>query len=59
MVPDPIATNITTTLAEAVRLMKEKHFLVLPVEQDGVVRGCLTRQDLLRAWVGLGLEQKD
>ncbi len=59
MVPDPIAITISTTLAEAVRLMKEKHFLVLPVEQDGVVIGCLTRQDLLRAWVGLGLEQKD
>ncbi len=59
MVPDPIAIHVSTTLAEAVRLMKEKHFLVLPVEQDGVVIGCLTRQDLLRAWVGLGLEQKD
>lgn len=59
MVPDPIAMNVSNTLAEAVRLMKEKHFLVLPVEQDGVVIGCLTRQDLLRAWVELGLEQKD
>ena len=38
--------------------MKEKHFLVLPVEQNGVVIGCITRQDLLRAWVGLGLDQK-
>ncbi|WP_342349307.1 CBS domain-containing protein [uncultured Nitrospira sp.] len=58
MVADPIAIDISTTLAEAVRLMKERHFLVLPVEQDGVVIGCLTRQDLLRAWVGSGLDQK-
>jgi predicted transcriptional regulator len=58
MVQDHIAINISTTLSEAVKLMKEKHFLVLPVEQDGVVIGCITRQDLLRAWVGLGLDQK-
>jgi len=58
MVHDHIAINISTTLSEAVKLMKEKHFLVLPVEQNGVVIGCITRQDLLRAWVGLGLDQK-
>ena len=59
MVPDPIAISISTTLAEAVKIMKDHHFLVLPVEENGVVRGCLTRQDLLGAWVGLGLEPKD
>ena len=59
MVPNPIAIPISTTLAEAVRLMKHNHFLVLPVEENDVVIGCLTRQDLLRAWVDLGLEQKD
>jgi predicted transcriptional regulator len=58
MVQDHIAINISTTLSEAVRLMKEKHFLVLPVEQNGLVIGCITRQNLLRAWVGLGLGQK-
>jgi predicted transcriptional regulator len=58
MVQDHIAIPISTTLSEAVKLMKERHFLVLPVEQDGVVIGCITRQDLLRAWVGLGLDQK-
>lgn len=58
MVQDHIAINISTTLSEAVKLMKEKHFLVLPVEKDGLVIGCITRQDLLRAWVGLGLGQK-
>jgi CBS domain-containing protein len=59
MVPDPLAIPNSTTLAEAVKIMKDHHFLVLPVEENGVVIGCLTRQDLLRAWVGLGLEQKD
>ncbi|HBP90729.1 MAG TPA: hypothetical protein DD706_23915 [Nitrospiraceae bacterium] len=59
MVPDPIAIPVSTTLAEAVKIMKDHHFLVLPVEENGVVIGCLTRQDLLRAWVSLGLEQKD
>ena len=59
MVRDPIAIPSSTTLAEAVKIMKDHHFLVLPVEENGVVIGCLTRQDLLRAWVGLGVEQKD
>lgn len=59
MVPDPIAIPICTTLAEAVKIMKDHHFLVLPVEENGVVIGCLTRQDLLRGWVGWGLEPKD
>ncbi len=59
MVPDPLAIPFTTTLAEAVKIMKDNHFLVLPVEENGVVIGCLTRQDLLRAWVGLGLEEKN
>jgi predicted transcriptional regulator len=55
MVQDHVAIHISTTLSEAVKLMKEKHFLVLPVEQDGVVIGCLTRQDLLRVWIDVGL----
>jgi predicted transcriptional regulator len=59
MVPDPIAIPSSPTLAEAVRIMKAHLFLALPVEENGVVIGCLTRQDLLREWVGLGLEQKD
>jgi len=58
MVHDHIAINVSTTLSEAVTLMKAKHFLVLPVEQNGVVIGCITRQDLLQAWVGFGLDQK-
>lgn len=55
MVHDHVAVNSSTTLSEAVKLMKERHFLVLPVEQDGVVIGCLTRQDLLQVWIEVGL----
>lgn len=55
MAPNHIVTNISTTILDAVKLMKEKHLLVLPVEEDGRVIGCLTRKDLLRAWIGLGL----
>ncbi|MEX2490971.1 MAG: CBS domain-containing protein [Nitrospirales bacterium] len=55
MVQDHVAINGSTTVSEAVKLMKDNHFLVLPVEQDGVVIGCLTRQDLLRVWVDVGL----
>lgn len=55
MVQDHVAIKSSTTLSEAVKLMKEKHFLVLPVEENGVVIGCLTRQDLLRAWIEVGL----
>ena len=58
MVKDHIAISISSTISDAVKLMKEKHLLVLPVEQDGRVIGCLTRKDLLRAWIGLGLGQK-
>ena len=57
MSSNPIVTNISTTISDAVKMMKEKHLLVLPVEEDGKVIGCLTRKDLLRAWIGLGLGQ--
>ena len=59
MVQDRIAIQESTSLVDAVRLMKKHHLLVLPVERDGVVVGCITRQDLLRTWMaqGLGEEQ--
>lgn len=58
MSPHPIAIDVDITLKEAVNLMKEHHALVLPVEEDGRVIGCVTRKDLLRAWIGMGLHQK-
>jgi len=55
MVQDRIAVPESTSLVEAVRLMKKHHVLVLPVERDGVVIGSLTRQDLVRTWIREGL----
>ena len=55
MVPNHIAIQESATLKEAVQLMKDKHLLVLPVERDGVVIGCVSRQALLRAWIGVEL----
>ena len=37
-------------------MMEEKRLLNLPVEKDGTIRYTLTRHDLLRAWIGLGLD---
>ena len=58
MVQDPKATNGSTTIAEAVRIMKEHNILVLPVEQDGSVVGSITRRDLLSTWIQFALGQE-
>jgi len=55
MAKDRQAITADTTIAEAVRIMEKNRFLNLPVEKNGVVTGCVTRHDLLRAWIGLGL----
>ena len=54
MVQDHVAIHESATLAEAVKLMKQQHLLVLPVERNGMIIGCVSRRDLLRAWIGLG-----
>jgi hypothetical protein len=36
--------------------MEEKRLLNLPIERDGRVVHSLTRHDLLRAWIGLGVD---
>ena len=51
----PIAVHSSTTIEDAVKRMEEHCVLNLPVEQDGRVAYSVTRHDLLRAWVGLGL----
>ena len=58
MVKDRVAISDSTTISEAAKIMKEKHLLMLPVEKDDLVTGCVTRHDLLRAWVALGLGQE-
>ena len=44
-----------TPIKDVARIMEEKHVLMLPVQQDGKVLYSPTRNDLLRAWVGMGL----
>jgi len=58
MVQDRIAIQDSTSLVDAVRLMKKHHILVLPVERNGIVVGSVTRQDLVRAWMAEGLGEE-
>src|SRR5205807_10317792 len=37
MSKNPLAVHESTTISEAVKIMKDKHFLTLPVEQNGRV----------------------
>lgn len=55
MVKDCVSITDVTTLRDAVRLMEEKHLLNLPVIRNGEIAYTVTRHDLLRAWIGLGL----
>jgi CBS domain-containing protein len=55
MVKDRVAVTTSTTIFEAVKTMEKNRFLNLPIEKDGVVVGCLSRHDLLQAWIGIGL----
>jgi len=59
MKKDHIAITDTTSLKDAVHLMDEHRLLSLPVERNGEVLYTVTRHDLLRAWVGLGLGIED
>lgn len=52
----PIAVHESTPISNAVKLMEEKHLLNLPVERNGTVAYSVTRHDLLRAMIGLGLD---
>jgi predicted transcriptional regulator len=49
----PIAVHDFTTIADAARRMEERCVLNLPVEQGGKVAYSVSRDDLLRAWIGL------
>lgn len=56
---DRIAVTENTTIDEAVKLMEEKRLLNLPVRKNGKVAYSITRHDLLRAWIGLGVSIED
>jgi CBS domain-containing protein len=56
MVKDRIAVTDDTSFDEAVKLMEDKRLLNLPIERNGKVVYSITRHDLLRAWIGLGVD---
>jgi predicted transcriptional regulator len=56
MAKDRIAVTEETTIEDAVKLMEEKRLLNLPVKRNGKIAYTITRHDLLRAWIGLGLD---
>ena len=51
---DHFVADESTSIADAIRFMKEKHLLNIPVVKEGVVAYSVTRHDLLRARIGLG-----
>ena len=51
---DHFVADDSTTIADAIRLILEKHLLNLPVIKQGLVAYSVTRHDLLRARIGLG-----
>lgn len=55
MAKDRISVTDDTSIEEAVKLMEEKRLLNLPVKKNGRVAYSVTRHDLLRAWIGLGM----
>jgi CBS domain-containing protein len=55
MAKDRISITEETTIEDAVRMMEEKRLLNLPVRKNGKVVYTVTRHDLLRAWIGLGM----
>lgn len=56
MTKDRIAVTSETSIDEAVKVMEEKRLLNLPVKVNGKVAYSITRHDLLRAWIGLGID---
>ncbi|MGQ0811337.1 MAG: CBS domain-containing protein [Nitrospiraceae bacterium] len=52
---DRLAITPATKIADAARMMEEHRVLSLPVEKDGSVIYSVSRHDLLRARIGLGL----
>ena len=56
MVKDRIAVTDDTSFDAAVKLMEDKRLINLPIERNGKVVYSITRHDLLRAWIGLGVD---
>ncbi len=56
MVNEHISVTNDTSIDGAVKIMEEKRLLNLPVNVNGKVAYSITRHDLLRAWIGLGMD---
>ncbi|GJL51768.1 MAG: membrane protein [Nitrospirales bacterium] len=59
MNPEPIFVDTTTSISDAHKLLAEYHILVLPIVHNGQVINSVTRHDLLRAFIGIGLGVED
>jgi predicted transcriptional regulator len=59
MVKEHISVSNDTSIDEAVKIMETKRLLSLPVETHGKVTHSITRHDLLRAWIGLGIDTEN
>lgn len=59
MAKEHIAVTDETSVDEAVKIMEGKRLLSLPVKRNGKVAYSITRHDLLRAWIGLGVSIED
>ena len=53
---DWTSPNRIHRIDEALKIMAEKRLLNLPVKVNGTVGYSITRHDLLRAWIGLGVD---
>ncbi len=56
MAKDRISVTEDTSIDEVVKIMEEKRLLNLPGKINGTVAYSITRHDLLRAWIGLGVD---
>jgi len=57
MTKPPIVIKENTTLQEASKIMEDAHVQRLPVVKNGVLIGTVTRHDLLKAWLGMSVEE--
>ena len=52
---DRLTIDGSTKIGDAAKIMEKHHVISLPVEQNGLVAYFVSRHDLLRARIGLGL----
>ena len=56
MAKEHISVTNATSIDEAVKIMEKSRLLSLPVITNGKATHSITRHDLLRAWIGLGMD---